>query len=389
MVQLDPDFEARYRALAPTPPMGWNSWNRFGGAINETVLRETAEAMVSSGMQAVGYQYVVIDDLWQGERDAQGNLHEDPQKFPSGIKALADYVHSLGLKLGIYSDAAEKTCGNAVGSYGYEERDAETFASWGCDFLKYDYCHAPPEREAAVERYTKMGQALIATGRPIIFSICEWGGRQPWEWGAQAFGHMWRTTGDIGDFWSGTPPSFYLSSIENIGFEYNRKVADYAGPGRWNDPDMLVVGLHGVSNMGGQGCTDTEYRTHFGLWCMQAAPLMAGCDLRTMDETTREIMTNPEVIALDQDPLGKQGIRVTADEGREVWKKPLQNNELGVGLFNRGEQTAVVTAQWSDLGIEGPYTVRDLWARKDLGQYTNSFSAEVPSHGSVLLRLTR
>jgi len=367
--------------------MGWNSWNLLASQVNEQDLRAIADALVSSGMRDAGYQYLVIDDLWQTDRDSAGNLQADPQKFPQGIKALAAYVHERGLKLGIYSDAGTKTCGGAPGSIDNEERDAATFASWDVDFLKYDYCYAPPERERAIELYTKMGQALQATGRPILFSICEWGERQPWEWGRAAHGQMWRTTGDMGDFWSGSEHGF-LRGIDTIGFSQHG-LESYAGPGGWNDPDMLIVGLYGQGAIGGGGCTETEYRTHMGLWCLLAAPLMAGCDLRTMSASTREILTNPEVLALNQDPLGKQGFRVSQIEGREVWKKPLQNGDLGVGLFNRGEATAVVTATWSDLGIEGRHAVRDLWARQDLEDASTAFSAEVPAHGSVLLRITK
>lgn len=376
--------------LAATPPMGWNSWNMFGATVDETIVRETAAAIVETGLKEAGYEYVVIDDHWQGERGPDGRLGADSQKFPRGINALADYVHSLGLKLGIYSDAGPRTCGGRPASQDYEEIDARTFAEWGVDFLKYDWCHAEDTRANAEYRYAKMGAALRATGRPIVFSICEWGHHRPWLWGARVGGHLWRTTGDIGDSWHDVPVSWgVLYGIESIGFEQQRGLEVYAGPGHWNDADMLVVGLRGQSReIAGAGCTDIEYRTHFSLWCMLASPLMIGCDVRHMDAVTHQILTNREVIALNQDPLGQQGYRVCRHGQCEVWKKPLANGEYGVALFNRGDKERLVSAHWSDLEIEGAYRVRDLWQHEEIGVFREYCEASVLPHGCVVWRLT-
>jgi alpha-galactosidase len=366
--------------------MGWNSWNCFGKTVSEDAIKGTAQALVASGMAEAGYEYVVIDDHWHGGRSADGRLFSHPERFPSGIPSLADHVHGLGLKLGIYSDAAEKTCGGEVGSLGFEDIDARTFAEWGVDYLKYDYCHAPSNRAAAIARYSAMGRALQASGRPIVFSLCEWGGRNPWEWGRSAGGHLWRTTGDVWDGWrNGQKPEH--RGIDHIGFDLQRGLEAYAGPGGWNDPDMLVVGLYGQGSIAGPGCTDTEYRTQFSLWCLLAAPLMAGCDLRRMNEVTRTILTNREVIALNQDPLGLQGRCVGRHVFGEVWLKPLQFGHSAVGLFNRGEEPLSLTAHWSNLGLHGPQQARNLWTHQDLGVFTEEFSAEVEPHGCVLLRL--
>ena len=372
--------------LALTPPMGWNSWNEFGPRINEDLVKEIAQGMVDTGMQAAGYEYVVLDDLWHGGRGQDGRLFEDAQKFPHGMQALGDAIHALGLKFGIYSDAGTKTCGGMPASLGYEEIDAQTFADWGVDYLKYDYCYAPEDGGTARQLYGKMGAALKATGRPIVFSICEWGVRRPWLWGQQAGGQLWRSTGDIWNGWGMGPMSWNLG-IDYIGFDLQRGLEAYAGPGHWNDPDMLVVGLTGQSNIAGPGCTLTEQRTHFSLWCLLAAPLMTACDLRSLDAATLAILTNREVIALNQDPLGKQGYAVLR-AGKEVWKKPLQNGDLGVGLFNRGIQRITITAHWSDLEISGKYKVRDLWQHADLGEFEGGYSAEVEPHGCTVLRLS-
>jgi alpha-galactosidase len=374
--------------LAPTPPMGWNSWNQFTSEVNEEVMRATADAMVETGMRDAGYQYVVMDDYWSDEfgRDRDGNLDADPHKFPSGMEALADYVHSKGLKLGTYSDAAHKTCAGWPGSYGYEEQDAAQFAQWGIDFLKYDYCHAPEDQATAIDRYTRMGDALRKCGRPILYSVCEWGRRDPWLWARKAGGHMWRTTDDLVDKWvKGNDPG--LGILESL--DRNADLRSYSGKGGWNDPDMLVVGLKGTGRSGGSGCTEAEYRSHMSLWCMMAAPLMAAVDLRTADRTTLETLTNPEILAVDQDPLGEQGRRVGAGGGLEVWSKPLQGGSVAVCLFNRGAEEAKITARWEDLGLpEGkPVMARDLWAREEIGEVRESVSARVPSHGSVVIKL--
>ena len=369
--------------LAPTPPMGWNSWNTFGGKIHEELVRETADAFVERGLNDAGYRYVVIDDLWEADERVDGRLTWDSAKFPSGIPALADTVHAKGLKFGIYSCAGSHTCGGKPASYGHEEVDAQTFAEWGVDFLKYDFCYVPAGVDGPT-LYRRMGQALRATGRPIIFSLCEWGSHKPWKWGASVGGHMWRTTGDINDSWE---------SILDIGFNRQIKLHPYAGPDHWNDPDMLVVGMYGEGNVAHGGCTDAEYRAHFGLWCLLAAPLMIGCDVRHMSEATRAILLNREVIAVDQDPLGRQGYPVGAmHHGKlraEVWAKPLEDGSIAVGLFNLGGRTRRVTVAWEAIGLHDRRAcqVRDLWAGEDLGEFAGDFSALIDTHDAMLLRL--
>ena len=371
--------------LAQTPPMGWNSWNIFGGAINETVVRETADAFIGEGLKDAGYEYVVIDDLWEANARVDGRLTWDTEKFPHGIPALADYVHSLGLKFGIYSCAGSHTCAGKPASYGHEEVDAQTFAEWGVDFLKYDFCYAPPGVDGPL-LYHRMGQALRATGRDILFSLCEWGKHKPWEWGAKAGGQMWRTTGDINDSWA---------SIVRIGFQQQADLHAYAGPGRWNDPDMLVVGMYGKGNVARSGCTDAEYRSHFTLWCLLASPLMIGCDVRAMNRATRDILLNREVIAVNQDPFGRQGYRVgQIDWGgqiAETWAKPLADGSIAVGLFNLGErQGRLASVAWESVGLHDrrPCRVRDLWRGEDLGVFTGDFTTRVDSHDVVLVKLT-
>lgn len=344
--------------LALTPPMGWNSWNVFGKNINEQVIRETADAIVSSGLKDVGFDYVVIDDLWHGGRDSvTGQLYADSAKFPSGIKALADYVHSKGLKFGIYSDAGTLTCGDMPGSYGYEEKDAALFASWGVDFLKYDYCYCPDlpstnnDYKMAIDRYKVMGNALKATGRPILYSICEWGPRSPWLWGKEVGGHMWRTSYDVADIWdmprNESSPIGILTSIDVIA-----NLGRFSGPGGWNDPDMLVIGLKNSGFIKGGGCTETEYRTQMNMWCMFSAPLMIGCDVRNMDTVTRSILLNKELIAINQDKLGKQGFRVFSKNGLEAWKKPLSGDRYAIALFNRGEEAKSMQVGWEELELD-------------------------------------
>lgn len=365
--------------LAPTPPMGWNSWNTFGGDIHEDLVRQTANVMVSEGLRDAGYRYVVMDDVWEApQRDSQGNLQADPAKFPNGLGALADYVHSLGLKFGIYSCVGTRTCAGMPGSYGHEEADARTFASWGVDFLKYDYCYKP-EGVSGPMLYRRMGQALRATGRPILFSACNWGSEDPWKWAASTGAHMWRTTGDIVDSWE---------SIEKIGFS-QQGLECYAGPDHWNDPDMLVVGMYGKGNVGRSGCTDTEYRTHFSLWCMLAAPLMIGCDVCSMTPATKAILSNAEMIAVNQDPMGRQAYRVGESWlWGEVWAKPLANGSVAVGLFNRDpEHARYIAVAWESVGIHDRHValIRDLWEHKDLGVHRASFGMDVEPHGCAIL----
>jgi alpha-galactosidase len=358
--------------LALTPPMGWNSWNKFAEKIDDKTVREVADAMVSSGMKDAGYVYINIDDSWEAGRDAQGNIQTN-SKFPD-MKALANYVHSKGLKLGIYSSPGPKTCADYEGSYQHEEQDAKTWAAWGIDYLKYDWCSAskvyqPSEMKAV---YKKMGDALKATGRPIVFSLCQYGLQSVGEWGASVGGNLWRTTDDIEDTWK---------SMSTIGFDKQMTNGKYAGPGHWNDPDMLEVGNGGMNAV--------EYRTHMSLWAMLAAPLLAGNDLRDMSDETRQILTNKEVIAIDQDKLGRQGYKISKEAGAEMWVKPLENGDLALALFNRSEAMVSVRAVWELLGLQGKHKVRDLWAHADLGSFRDFYSRDVAAHSVVLLRVAR
>jgi alpha-galactosidase len=368
--------------LALTPPMGWNSWNKFGCNVSEDLIKSMADAMVSSGMKDAGYQYIVIDDCWQVSRDKDGNIAADGQRFPSGIKALADYVHSKGLKFGIYSDAGMQTCQGRPGGRGHEFQDALMYASWDVDYLKYDWCHTGTQN--AESTYETMGEALKASGRPIVFSLCEWGTHKPWLWAAEIGGNLWRTTGDIQDRWSGMKKwpdgSCCSNGVVSI-IDQQAGLESYAGPGHWNDPDMLEVGNGGMTN--------TEYRSHFSFWCLLAAPLITGNDLRNMTPETKEILANREVIAVDQDPLGREGRRVWKDGDSEVWSKEMKDGSRAVILFNRGEGPGPmeISVAWNQIGYPDHLSaeVRDLWAHKDLGKFTGSFKASVPSHGVVMV----
>jgi alpha-galactosidase len=361
--------------------MGWNSWNHFADKVTDADVRAAADLMVSTGMRDAGYIYVNIDDTWEGERDASGALHTN-SKFPD-MKALADYVHSKGLKLGIYSSPGPKTCGNYAGSYQHEEQDAQMYASWGIDYLKYDLCSFIPilEKESGgdpkkyfeIEKaaYEKMHKALVATGRPIVYSLCQYGLQNVWEWGTTVGGNLWRTTGDINDTYD---------RMSVIGFAQSG-LGKYAGPGHWNDPDMLEVGNGGMNA--------DEYRTHMTLWVILAAPLLAGNDLSKMTPQTLATLTNREVIAVDQDKLGKQGYRVSAVGPLEIWEKPLSGGAKAVALFNRGESASPITVELKDVGFGGGAKLRDLWTGKDVSASGGSYTAEVPSHGAVLLRVSR
>ena len=366
--------------LALTPPMGWNSWNKFACSVSEDMIREMADAMVKSGMKDAGYQYVVIDDCWQVTRDENGNIVADPQRFPSGIKALADYVHSLGLKFGIYSDAGSKTCAGRPGGLGHEYQDAVQYAAWGVDYLKYDWCNTTTQDAKA--SYANIRAALDAAGRPIVLSICEWGKAQPWLWGKEVGGNLWRTTGDIQDRWAGKkewkPGDCCSYGVVDI-IDAEAELYSYAGPGHWNDPDMLEVGNGGM--------TDVEYRSHFSLWTILAAPLIAGNDLRSMRPEIRDILTNKEVIAIDQDPLGMQGRRVSKSGDREVWAKQLQDGSRAVVLLNPGAAAQNVAVRWGEIGYPDHLSasVRDLWEHKEMAKATGKFSATVPSHGVVMV----
>jgi alpha-galactosidase len=356
--------------LARTPPMGWNSWNHFAERVDDRVVRGAADAMVASGMAAAGYVYINIDDTWEAGRDAQGNIVPN-LKFPD-MKALADYVHSKGLKLGIYSSPGPLTCGGYPGSYGHEVQDANTYASWGIDYLKYDWCSAGRIYHNADLRaiYQRMGDALRHSGRDIVFSLCEYGMGDVWSWAPKVGGNLWRTTGDISDNWK---------SMTDIGFNQGR-LAPFAGPGHWNDPDMLEVGNGGM--------TADEYRTHFSLWSMLAAPLMAGNDLSAMSEETRVILTNREVIAIDQDALGREAVRAFEDGGIDVWTRSLADGSLAVGIFNRSADAAKAAFPWGKVGLAAaPASIRELWSHSAVAQDAAGFSGTVPGHGVVLLRV--
>ncbi|HEY4740179.1 MAG TPA: glycoside hydrolase family 27 protein [Candidatus Acidoferrales bacterium] len=362
--------------VAQTPPMGWNSWNRFACDVNESLVKSIADAIATSGLKDAGYQYVVIDDCWQIKRDAAGNIVADPDRFPSGIKSLADYVHLKGLKFGIYSDAGTNTCAGRPGSRGHEYQDALQYAAWGVDYLKYDWCNTGTEDAKAA--YKTMSDALKSTGRPIVFSLCEWGEHKPWLWGKDV-GNLWRTTGDITDCWDckkDGSSGWLLNLDQQVGLD------SYAGPGHWNDPDMLEVGNGGM--------TPNEYRSHFSFWCLLAAPLIAGNDVRNMAPEISEVLTNKEVIAVDQDPLGMEGRRVWKNGDLEVWAKQMKDGSRAVILFNRGKSDAEISANWEDLGYTAHLSanVRDLWAKKDLGKFTGKFTANVAAHGVLMLRVT-
>ncbi len=367
---------AQDKLLAPTPPMGWNSWNKFGCNVSEDLIRQMADAMVKSGMKDAGYQYIVIDDCWQVQRDSSGNIVPDAKNFPSGIKALADYVHSRGLKFGIYSDAGSMTCAKRPGSLGHEYQDALKYAAWDVDYLKYDWCNTSTQDAKAA--YALIRSALNATGRPIVLSICEWGTAKPWLWGKSVGGNLWRTTGDISDKWE-TKEKDSLGMLNIL--DLQNGIESYAGPGHWNDPDMLEVGNGGM--------TTEEYRAHFSLWAILAAPLIAGNDLRDMKPEIRDILTNKEVIAVNQDPLGSEGRRVLKDGDREVWARQMQDGSRAVVLLNRATTEKEIGLSWENLGYPSHLSasVRDLWQAKDLGQFEGKFSAAVAPHSVVMVRV--
>jgi alpha-galactosidase len=377
--------------LALTPPMGWNSWNKFGCNVSEQLIRETADAMARTGMRDAGYRYVNIDDCWHGQRDSLGFIHPDPARFPSGMKALADYVHGRGLKLGIYSDAGSTTCGGRPGSRGYERQDALTYAAWGVDYLKYDWCNT--EELSAHGAYLTMHDALAATARPIVLSICEWGTSKPWEWGASV-GQLWRTTGDI---------TACFDCVDRHGGEWNSwgvvQILDmqqglrrYAGPGHWNDPDMLEVG---------NGLTPSEDRAHFSMWSILAAPLIAGNDVRSMPGDVAGVLMNREVIAIDQDSLGIEGFRYSASDSVEIWFKPLAHGDWAMAVLNRAARPRRVSFDWRRESVSDSlsrratafattrYAIRALWAKQDMGTTERALSAEVPAHDVLMMRLRK
>ncbi|KAA3439814.1 glycoside hydrolase family 27 protein [Rufibacter hautae] len=379
----------KFEGLAMTPPMGWNSWNKFACNVDEKLIRETADAMVSSGMKAAGYTYINIDDCWHGDRDSLGFIQADPKRFPSGMKALADYVHSKGLKLGIYSDAGSQTCGGRPGSRGYEFQDAQQYAKWGIDYLKYDWCNT--EGLKAEGAYKTIAAALQKAGRPVVLSICEWGNDKPWEWGPSV-GHLWRTTGDIYNCFDcvedhGTWKSWGVMQI----LDKQDGLRQYAGPGHWNDPDMLEVG---------NGMPVNEDRAHFTMWSMIAAPLIAGNDLRKMSKETVAILTDKEVLAINQDKLGVQGLRYTVKDSLETWVKPLDGGKWAVAFLNRAKNPQKIEFDWKKNvindevakrqldGGKTTYKIRNVWTKKSQGTTKKDFETTVPAHDVVLLVLS-
>jgi alpha-galactosidase len=384
-------YAQKNEKLALTPPMGWNSWNTFACNIDEKLIKETADLMVSSGMKDAGYVYLNLDDCWHGERDSLGFIHPDPKRFPSGMKALADYVHAKGLKIGIYSDAGWQTCGGKPGSRGHEYQDAYTYAQWGIDYLKYDWCNTGNLN--GEEAYKTISAAIEATKRPIVLSICEWGTNKPWLWDKK-IGHLWRTSGDICPIWNGEfgHGAWFSNGILTI-LDMQKELRQYAGPGHWNDPDMMEVG---------NGMTYSEDRAHFSLWCMLAAPLIAGNDLRKMSKETLGILTNKEAIAVNQDSLGIQCFKWFDYGNLEIYAKPLSNGELAVCFLNRGDNVAKINFDW--IGSENiydtvtgknyefnktTYKLHDLWAHKEVGNTAKPFVADIAAHDVIMLRLTK
>jgi alpha-galactosidase len=385
--------------IALTPPMGWNSWNCFAGSVSDAKVRAAADAMVSSGLIQHGWTYINIDDCWE----VRANRPADERRAPDGhiltnarfpdMKALVDYIHSKGLRAGLYSSPGPSTCGGYTASYQFEEQDAEQYAKWGFDYLKYDWCSygsiadeirkspSPPAPTAIFwQPYLVMRDALLRQNRDILFSFCQYGMGNVWEWGQQAGGNCWRTTGDIRDTWR----SMSANGFSSAGHER------FAGPGHWNDPDMLVVGKVGWGpSLHASRLTPNEQYTHIMLWSLLCSPLLIGCDMTQMDDFTKNLLTNDEVLAVNQDPLGRQASRVWQSDQTEVWAKDMEDGSKAVGLFNRGETAEKVAAEWSDLGVAGSLSVRDLWRQKDLGNFSGRYECEVPRHGAVLIRIER
>lgn len=362
--------------LALTPPMGWNSWNVWGTAVDAAKVRAAADALISSGLASHGYSYVNIDDAWQGTRDDNGEIRAN-EHF-GDIAALADYVHAKGLKLGIYSSPGPKTCAGFEGSLNHETKDVNAWARWGVDYVKYDWCSCTSVDKRAP--YALLRNALDRANRDIVFSLCQYGMDDVWTWGASPAirGNLWRTTGDITDSWA---------SLSSIGFK-QPDIAQFAGPGHWNDPDMLVVGSVGWGpNVRPTRLKPIEQQTHITMWAMCAAPLLIGCDLTKLDDFTRDLLCNDEVIDVDQDPLGRAAVRVNREGETEVWARLLDDGTIAVALFNRGSSEATVTAKWTDIGRSGPQPVRDLWLRQSLGVQSDEVSKRVPPHGSALLKI--
>ncbi|KIA85539.1 glycoside hydrolase family 27 protein [Flavobacterium sp. AED] len=383
----------KFDGLAMTPPMGWNSWNTFETNIDEKLIKETADIMVTSGMEAAGYNYIVLDDGWMAkERDKNGNLVADPVKFPSGIKALIDYVHSKGLKFGLYNCAGTSTCAGYPGTRGYEYQDARFYASLGIDFLKYDWCNTAGIN--APEAYATMSNALKTAGRPIVFSLCEWGDNKPWDW-AKPIGNLWRISGDIYPCFDcefhheeGNWSSWGFMKI----LEMRKDIRKFSGPDHWNDFDMLEVG---------DGMTNTEDKAHFTMWSMMASPLIAGNDFRKMSKETLAILTNKELIAVNQDKLGIQGFKYSSEDGLEVWVKPLSDDNWAITFVNRSDVTKKVNFDWkkqlikdADFNLEAnfnttSYKIKNLWENKEAGNTKKAFVANLASHDVITLKLIK
>ena len=381
----------KFENLALTPPMGWNSWNTFQTNISEKLVMETVDAIIASGMKEAGYQYIVLDDGWMTkQRDTNGNLVPDPKKFPHGMKALINYVHSKGLKFGLYNCAGTKTCAGYPGTRGYEYQDARFYARLGIDYLKYDWCYT--DGIEAQEAYRTMSNALRVAGRPIVFSLCEWGENKPWEW-AGSVGELWRTTGDIAAVFDGYSEhaTWKQTGVMPI-IDQQEGLRKYAGPGHWNDPDMLEAG---------NGMSENEDRAHFSMWCMLAAPLIAGNDVRKMSKATKGILTNKEVIAIDQDKAGIEGFKYKDADSLEVWAKPLQNGEWAICFLNRSHHPVQVNFNWKDELIndnifkktlnakDNNYKIRNLWTKSNEGDTQKPLEALLPSHDVIMLRLSK
>lgn len=385
-----PSYAKKFDELAKTPPLGWNSWNTFACDINESMIREMADAMVTSGMKDAGYTYINIDDCWHGERDQDGNIQAHPERFPSGMKALADYVHAKGLKIGIYSDAGATTCAGYPGSRGYEYQDARTYASWGIDYLKYDWCDT--KNINPIGAYTTMRDALYKAGRPVVFSICEWGDNKPWEWAADV-GHSWRISGDIYPCWDceynwGTWSSWGVLKI--LDMRADLRLRKYSGKGHWNDMDMMEVG---------SGMTEAQDRSHFSLWAMLNSPLIAGNDLRNMSDATRAILTNKDIIALNQDPLGVEAMRYIHAGDLTVLAKPLANQEWAFLFLNRSDRELKYTHDWAEHEVKDDisghnvnfrkqsFKWRDLW-NGDKGTTAEPLVLNLAPHDVKVLRMS-
>jgi alpha-galactosidase len=388
-----PASAQKFEDLARTPPMGWNSWNHYGCNIDETLIKRTADALVSSGLRDAGYVYVNLDDCWHGQRDADGTIQPDPQRFPSGLKALGDYLHERGLKFGIYSDAGERTCAGRPGSQGHEFQDARQYAAWGVDYVKYDWCNtgSGAAQRNPREAYATISRAIAAAGRPMILSICEWGDNQPWLWGKE-YGHLWRTTGDITNCWDcELGHGNWLSQGVLRILDRQVPLRQYSGPGGWNDPDMMEVG-----NL----ASAAENRSHFAMWAMLAAPLIMGTDVPGMSAETRAILTNARIVAIDQDPLGLPAMRWRATRDYEIWAKPLAGDRWAIAMLNRSDEPRRVTADWAhgelrdDMHGRDPalatrtYSLENAWTGAAEGTTASALVRTVAPHDTLVFTLT-